>query len=186
MNVPTRDEHEQLWALQVGHFSIGVGGIEWATDSILESIGVKLDTGASFYSRLGLLKKSIAQVSPSLQSKLLELIDQADSVRQLRNAVLHSTVAISFYFEGIDPAAELTPADVEGARLLLQSHVNDRSGKHLDIDLDRMTKLAASARILSDEFWKVAISQFHDSRGEHHKGISTSEPPGTSIPPLCG
>lgn len=143
------------WAVQIGRFSMGVGGVEWATDMLLErSQG---DASGSFYDRLTALEASLVNLQAGLQAELVNLIEEAHVLRELRNTVLHSTLAVDFYIRAVGSASDGT--EVDTGRIFTTTQLKDRKGKNKDIDLSAMTDLAAQAEALSGRFWALLIKQ---------------------------
>lgn len=144
------------WAIQIGRFSMGLGGIEWATDMLLvRSEGVPKSN--DFYDRLVALKASVGNLKADVQIEVSGLVDEAQALRMKRNTVLHSTVAVSFYVEAAASVADAT--DFEAGRILTLTHLNDRRGRQTDIDLAAMTTLATQAEELSGRFWAALFKQ---------------------------
>jgi len=139
------------WHIHIGRFALGLGGIEWATDMLLEQVqeGAKGKLGE----RLDRLMSAVGKLKPELQSEVVELIDEAHKIRKKRNTILHSTVAFNFYTRENDPASEI----------LIAASLHDREGKHTDIDLSAMSVLAGQAEDLSRRFWAVVPKQYVDS-----------------------
>ncbi|HEQ1702955.1 hypothetical protein N5J01_08480 [Stenotrophomonas sp. GD03701] len=144
------------WAVQIGRFSMGLGGIEWAADMLLVlSEGVSKSN--DFYDRLVALKASASNLKADLQIEVSGLVDEAQALRMMRNTVLHSTVAVSFYVEAAASAGGCP--DLDAGRVMTMTHLNDRRGRQTDIDLAAMTALAALAEELSGRFWAALFKQ---------------------------
>lgn len=148
---PTSD-----WAIQIGRFSMGLGGIEWATDMLL-ALSKGVSKSNDFYDRLVALKASASNLKADAQIEVSGLVDEAQVLRTKRNTVLHSTVAVSFYIEAAASASDCP--DLDAGRVVTMTHLNDRRGRQTDIDLTAMTTLATQAEELSGRFWAALFKQ---------------------------
>jgi len=139
------------WHIYIGRFSLGLGGIEWATDILLKQ--VQESAKGKLELRLARLKKAVMKLKPELRPEVVKLIEEADQIRKKRNTVLHSTVAFDIYTRENDSASEI----------FIAATLRDREGEHKDIDLAEMSVLASQAEDLSQRFWAVIPKQHMDS-----------------------
>lgn len=145
------------WALQIGWFSIRMGEVEAAIELLLQLAG--RGVSGTLQERIARLLECVEPLQTAQKSELRALLTEAESIRSLRNTVLHSALSIHAYFEGI-PEDELVNADdVADTPILVRSKIMDRKGIHDRIDMDEMLVLVSRANKVSRGMWAIAYSE---------------------------
>ncbi|OBR70613.1 hypothetical protein A7D35_20340 [Xanthomonas arboricola] len=153
---------ENEWALQVGWFSIHMGSIEAAVGQLLTRAGRR--TSGHFADCLDRLSTSVGCFRDSHHNQLLECIGEAQSLRGIRNTVLHSAISMTPYFDGLPEDKPYNADELEGRALLIRSKVNDRKAKHL-IDMAQILSLVDRAKRLRKKLWGIAVLEQLDAHG---------------------